>query len=258
MSKFNINFFKGDYMLRENKILFNLYQMYKLFIFYPLLGVSTVTLGFISIFLALLAGQKIASIPGVIWARFNSFVTPMFVKVRGTENIDSTQSYVIVANHQSQYDIFAVYGWLPVDFKWVMKMELRGVPVLGYSCYRMGHVFIDRSNPEVAIRQIKDARNRIKGGTSIVFFPEGHRNSGDKLLPFKKGAFNFAIEAGFPILPVTIIGTGDVLPSNSTALFPGKAELVIHKPIPVDGYNRDNIQELMDESKRIIEEELDL
>jgi len=240
-------------MIRENKILFNLYQIYKLFIFYPLLGASTVILGLMSIFLALVAGQKTASIPGVIWARFNSFFTPMFVKVKGTENIDKKQSYVIVANHQSQYDIFVLYGWLPVDFKWVMKMELRGVPVLGYSCYRIGHVFIDRSNSEAAIQQIKDARDRIKEGTSIVFFPEGHRSSDGRLLPFKKGAFNFALESGFPILPVTIKGTGKILPSNSTALFPGKAELIIHKPLPVNGYSRDNIHLLMEESRRLIE-----
>ena len=244
-------------MLRENKILYNLYQIYKLFIFYPLLGFSTIMFGLLAIFLALVPGQKIASIPGVIWARFNSFFTPMFVTVRGRENINTKKSYVIVANHQSQYDIFVLYGWLPVDFKWVMKMELRGVPVLGYSCYRIGHVFIDRSNSEAAIRQIKDARDRIKKGTSIVFFPEGHRSSDGRLLPFKKGAFNFALESGFPILPVTIKGTGKILPSNSTALFPGKVELVIHKPLSVDEYSRDNIHKLMDQSKKIIESELE-
>lgn len=243
-------------MLRERKYLFYPYQLYKYFIFYPLLGLSTVSLGLLSIIFAVTLNQRTASIPGKIWARFNSFITPMFVRVTGEDNIDKDSSYVIVANHQSQYDIFAIYGWLPVDFKWVMKIELRGIPVLGYSCYRIGHIFIDRSNPQAAIESIIKARERIRKGTSIVFFPEGHRSSDGRLLEFKKGAFVFALETGFPVLPVTIKGTGNILPSNSTALFPGKAELIIHEPVPVNGYNKENIDELIIKARESIQKGL--
>lgn len=244
-------------MLRDKKYLFYPYQLYKYCVFYPLFGLSTVILGLLSIISAFLVNQRIASIPGIIWARFNSFITPMSVRVTGEENIDKDSSYVIVANHQSQYDIFVIYGWLPVDFKWVMKIELRGIPVLGYSCYRIGHIFIDRSNPQAAIDSIIKAKDRIRKGTSIVFFPEGHRSSDGKLLEFKKGAFAFALETGFSILPVTIKGTGNILPSNTTALFPGKAELIIHEPVPVKGYDKENIEELIMKSRESIQKGLD-
>jgi 1-acyl-sn-glycerol-3-phosphate acyltransferase len=203
--------------------------------------------------LSILIHPKTGSVMGVIWAKFNSYITPMFVKVYGRENIDRSRSYVVVANHQSQYDIFVIYGWYPTDFRWVMKIQLRSVPFLGYSCYKIGHVYIDRSNPEAAIASINQAKERIKAGTSIMFFPEGHRGEGKKMLPFKKGAFIFALDMGYPILPVTIVGTDKVLPTNTTALFPGKVKMIIHKPIEISGYSEKNMDELIQKSRDVVE-----
>ncbi len=242
--------------MRDNTILYNLYQVYKYLVFFPLLGMF-ITLDFIVIFIFLfIANERFVQIAGVVWARFNSFITPMFVKVIGTENIDGNQSYVVVANHESQYDIFVVYGWLPIDFRWVMKMELRKVPILGYYCYKAGHIYIDRSNHQSAIESINAAKAKIKGGTSVVFFPEGTRNSG-QLLNFKKGAFKFAIDLGLPILPVTIQGTRKILPTNTIGLFPGNAKMIIHKPIDIAGYTETNIEDLMARTRQIIQQGLD-
>ncbi len=242
--------------MRDNKILYNLYQVYKYLVFFPLLGMF-ITLDFIVIFIFLFtASERSIQIAGVVWARFNSFITPMFVKVSGEENIDRNQSYVVVANHESQYDIFVIYGWLPVDFRWVMKMELRKVPILGYYCYKAGHIYIDRSNHQAAIETINAAKAKIKDGTSVVFFPEGTRNTG-QILDFKKGAFKFALDLGLPILPVTIIGTRKILPTNTIGLFPGNATMVIHKPIDIAGYSESNIGELMDRTKKVIQQGLD-
>ena len=123
-----------------------LYQPYKWLIFGPLLVCTTFLCGALAFLGATLTGPRFGSIFGVIWARLNSLVTPMLVETRGRHNIDKTQSYVIISNHQSQYDIFVLYGWLGIDFKWVMKQELRKVPALGIACERIGHIFIDRSN----------------------------------------------------------------------------------------------------------------
>ena len=79
---------------------------------------------------------------GIVWSRFNAWITPMLVTTRGLEKIDRKQSYVVVSNHQSQYDIFVLYGWLGIDFKWVMKQELRKIPGLGIACEKIGHIFI--------------------------------------------------------------------------------------------------------------------
>ena len=243
--------------MRNIKILFYAYQLYKYVVFYPLLALSTVFLGTLASLMAIVFGAKIATWNGVIWARFNSLITPMFVKVIGREKINKKQSYVVVANHQSQYDIFVIYGWLPLDFRWVMKMELRKVPILGYYCYKAGHIYIDRSDSKAAIDSINAAKSKMKNGTSVVFFPEGTRSVTGQLLEFKKGAFKFALDLGLPVLPITIIGTKEILPANSIGLFPGNAKLVIHKPIDIAGYTEKNIQELMDRAKESIQQGLD-
>lgn len=243
--------------MRKKKFIFELYQVYKVLFFYPFLAINTAVLGTIAAFLAILVHPRVASICGIIWSRLNSYFTPMFVRVKGKENINKNQSYIIVANHQSQYDIFVLYGWLPMDFKWVMKIQLRKVPFLGYACYKIGHVFIDRSNPHAAVDSINKARERITNGTSIVFFPEGHRSDDGNLIPFKKGAFKFALDMQLPLLPATILGTRDILPSNTTDLFPGRAKLVFHKPIDISPYTEENIEDLMEETRKRIQKGLD-
>jgi 1-acyl-sn-glycerol-3-phosphate acyltransferase len=237
--------------LRDNKVLFYLYQGYKFLVFFPLLGIGWSVL--FSVFMALIAAgaYRAASRIPFLWARYSALIIPMTMQVIGIENIDPRQSYVIVANHLSQVDAFVIYGWLPMDFRFVMKKELRNVPVVGPSCFRLGHIYIDRSNHESSVKAINDARKKIRNGTSIFFFPEGHRSDAG-LLPFKKGAFKFTVDIGLPLLPMTIVGSGDILPANTTALFPGKAMLVIHKPIPVEGYNDSNIDELMARARDVI------
>ncbi len=248
---------KAQQLAREDKILLELYQIYKYLVFFPLVAVSTTVMGTAATLLAILVDKKIASVCGIIWARFNSYITPMLVTVIGKEKIQTNKSYVIVANHQSQYDIFVIYGWMPVDFRWVMKIQLRDVPFLGYACYKIGHIYIDRSNPEAAKASINAARDRIKGGTSIMFFPEGTRSVDGGLLDFKKGAFKFALDMNLPVLPVTIVNTRNVLPAKSLKLFPGSAKLIIHDPIDISQHSEETIGEIMNTARKRIQQGLD-
>lgn len=242
--------------MRDIKPLFYLYQVYKFLIIYVFLVLSLIFVTLLSLTLSVFKSERLFQVGGILWGRFNGFITPMLVSTEGKENVDKKQSYIVVANHLSLYDIYLIYGWLPVDFRWVMKQELRKVPILGFFCYRAGHVFINRSNPESARSSINAAKERIKDGTSIFFFPEGTRSNDERLLPFKKGAFKLAIDMNLPILPVTIVGTQDILPNNTTDLFPGKAKLIIHKPIDINNYNDNNIQALIDRAQTIIQEPL--
>ncbi len=242
-------------MKRKNSI-FYIYQIYKFIIYMPFIALSTSVLTTISIMLTMIINQKSGTIIGKIWARLNAYMIPMLINVSGVENIQKNTSYIVVANHQSHLDIFVVYGWLPIDFRWVMKMELRKVPFLGYFCYIAGHVFIDRSNSASALESINKAKEKIKNGISILFFPEGTRTTTRELLPFKKGAFKFALDTNLPILPVTLIGTMDILPSNTMDLFPGKAKMIIHEPIDISPYNEENMQELMDKVRTIFETDI--
>lgn len=243
-------------LLREYPVLLNLYQVYKWLVVVPILAITTTFFGTAATILAIVFGPKVATVMGIIWSRLNSLAAPMLVKVIGEEKIDINQSYVIVANHQSHYDIFVIYGWMPVDFRWVMKIQLRKVPFLGYSCYKIGHVFIDRSHPDKAKASINAAKERIKGGTSIMFFPEGTRSMDGNIHEFKKGAFKFALDMGLPVLPVTIVNTRNVLPAKSMKLFAGRAKLVIHDPIDIGAYSEETMDELMAMARRRIEQGL--
>jgi 1-acyl-sn-glycerol-3-phosphate acyltransferase len=176
----------------------------------------------------------------------------MRVKVTGRENIDPEQSYVVVSNHQSHYDIFVLYGFLGIDFRWIMKHELRKVPAIGVSCDRLGHIFIDRSNHQAALATIDAAKEKIANGTSVLFFPEGTRSRSGRLKSFKKGAFHFARDLELPVLPLTIIGTRDVLPADGIDLKPGRARLIIHPPVALNGTEREEVAELVTEVRDII------
>ncbi|MFW5811168.1 MAG: lysophospholipid acyltransferase family protein [Thermodesulfobacteriota bacterium] len=237
--------------------LWYLYQPYKWLVLGPAIVLSTVVFGFLALILLVFMKPKFPSrFCGTLWARINAWVTPMWVTVTGRENMDRRKSYVIVSNHQSQYDIFVLYGWLGVDFKWIMKKELRKVPVIGLACDKLGHIFIDRSDRKAALATIQQAKSKIRGGTSVLFFPEGTRSRSLRMLPFKKGAFKMALDLDLPILPITIVGTRDVLPPDSIDIFPGKAEMIIHEPVAIHGYNDDNIKQLMEKIRNIIQEPL--
>ena len=104
------------------RILYILYQPYKWLFFIPFLAINTTFFGLLTILLSYIASGKVASyIGGSIWAKLNTVLTPMLVNVTGRSNIQPRQSYIIVANHLSLYDIFLIYGWLGIDFKWVIS-----------------------------------------------------------------------------------------------------------------------------------------
>jgi len=231
-----------------------LYQPYKWLVVIPFLLLSTIFLGALAIVIATTVSPKLASATcGVWWSRLNGFITPMLVSVRGRRHIDKKQSYVIISNHLSHYDIFVLYGWLGIDFKWVMKKELRNIPALGAACEKLGHIYIDRSDRETAIASLREAKKKIVNGTSILFFPEGTRSTSGKMGPFKKGAFVMALDLGIPILPITILHTEKILPSRTMDLFPGRASMVVHEPIDVSGYGAESLGELMTAVREVIQ-----
>ncbi len=228
-----------------------LFQLYKLLVYLPILLLSTALISSTLAIYDAFGGQKYKRVLAMLWARINARAAPSSVSVTGEQHIIPNQSYVVVANHQSQFDILAIYGWLKLDIRWVMKKELRKVPFLGYACQVLGHVIIDRSNHQAALESINRAKSKLHNGTSIFFFPEGTRSLDGELLPFKKGAFMLARELGLPILPITIKGTREILPAKSTHLMPGQAQIIIHEPIPVQ--ETDNLTRLMEQARHAIQ-----
>ena len=238
----------------KKDLIWYLYQPYKYLVFIPILGISGMIFAIIAIVLAIFVNPRLGNlVGGVSWSRVSSFFTPMYVKIRGMENIDRKQSYIVISNHQSHYDIFVVYGWLKMDMKWVMKKELRKIPFIGYACEKVGHIIIDRSDKNQAIEELERAKKRIVNGTSVMFFPEGTRSRDGSIGRFKKGAFVMALQLGLPILPVTINGTRRILPSGSMDLRPGKAEAIVHPAIDTSPYSEGNMDELIAKCRQVIE-----
>ena len=244
--------FAKNFQMR--KLLYIVYQPYKWLFFYPFLALNTLLFSLIAVIFSILFGHKTGSYwGGAVWSRVNAFFTPMLVKTEGKHHIDPKTSYVIVPNHQSYWDIFLLYGWLGIDIKWIMKKELRKIPGLGYASATVGHIFIDRSNTRKAMESLNEARKRLTNGTSVVIFPEGTRSKSGRMLPFKRGAFKMAIDLNLPILPVTIIGTNDILPAKSLNLMPGKVKMIVHQPININNYDNNNIRERMEHVREVIE-----
>ena len=212
-----------------------LYTAYKWVFVLPILVLTTTILGSLIIALSFLGAPDYASrVFGTLWAKINTKAALIGVQTTGKEHIKQGQSYVVVANHQSLLDIYLLYGYLGIDVKWVMKQELRAVPVLGLACEMMGHVIVDRSNTASALASMERARERIKDGMSVIFFAEGTRSRSGELKPFKKGAFRMAQELNLPILPITIQNTRHILPSDTIDLRPGVTRMTIGKPISVE------------------------
>jgi 1-acyl-sn-glycerol-3-phosphate acyltransferase len=225
---------------------FYLYQIYVWCFLAPVGLLISFIAGWLTVLVAVLFNSRVASrYVAANWGRILGWITPMFVTVEGKENADPSRTYVVVLNHQSQYDIFLVYGWLNLDLKWVMKEELRKVPGIGPGCEKAGHIFVDRSNPEKARQAVTEALDRVGDGVGILFFAEGSRSLDGKLKAFKKGAFRTAVSQQLPILPVTIDGTRNIQPPRALTIRPGRVRLVIHPAIEVKGDDASDIRDLM-------------
>ncbi len=242
-----------NYNAPMKSLLANLYQIYAWIVVYPLAWVLTAVTAIIVSLLSILGAVKFAGrYVARLWGRLILWITPVWVTRKGQEHIAPNQSYVVVANHQSTYDILLVYGYLPLDFKWVMKIELRKMPFVGFACEKMGHIYVDRRNRQASIRAMQAAKDKLVDGNSVFFFPEGTRSNGIELKPFKKGAFRMARDLQLPILPVSISGADGVMPSGGIKILPGKITMTFHEPISVEKMNKHNNQEIILMAERAV------
>jgi 1-acyl-sn-glycerol-3-phosphate acyltransferase len=213
--------------------------------------VSTITLGCIAVLICPLT-PRVAFHCGTLWAWLLCRLAFTRVRVVDKQNARKGQSYIIMSNHQSHFDVLAFYGHWGRQFRWVIKKELRSVPGLGWYCAAGGHIFIDRSSREKSIEILKRARPLLDGGISVVFFPEGTRSRDGRLREFKKGGFMMALDLGLPILPVSISGSRHVLPGRTLQLLPGRIRIAIHKPIDVTQYGPERRDELIADVRKAI------
>lgn len=188
----------------------------------------------------------------ILWARFVLFISGVKASATGMDHVDRSRSHIIIANHQSLYDIPAIVTTLGIQFRWVIKKELLKIPLFGYALYASKNIFIDRSNRAQTIATLRKGIARLPRGASLIFFAEGTRSVDGRLQKFKKGGFVTAIDSGFPILPVTVNGSRAVLPKKSLAFSPGKIQVVIGEPIDSSAYTHDRVDALIERTRGVI------
>lgn len=228
------------------------YQLYKWPVYIPLMLINSIFCATLAALFSILISPRAGDFWGKAWAKITCWITPVIVKVHGRENVMPGQSYVVVANHQTGFDIFMLYGYLGINFKWIMKKELRKLPFIGYASEKVGHIFIDRSSARASVKSLEEARQKLTKGTSVVIFPEGTRSKSSTIRPFKRGAFKLALDLELPVLPVTIVNSWRIKRHGFMNIVPGRAALVIHPPIKTGNFT-DNPEALMKTTREAIE-----
>jgi len=191
------------------------------------------------------------------WGRGILFASRIKVTVNGLAQIDPTQSYVYMSNHQSNFDIPVLLACLPVQFRWLAKAELFKIPIFGRAMRGAGYVKIDRFNQKSAFESIDEAAAKIKNGVSVMIFPEGTRSRDGKIRSFKKGGFVMALDAGVPIVPIVLKGTRAIMEKSSLKINTGEVSLSIEPPVATAGYTRENKDNLIESVRAVIREGLE-
>ena len=239
-------------------LLWVIYPLWRPF-YLVLLIVNTALLATIVVCLSLFdRNGNLVHYVGRFWSLLNLYLAGTRVKLIGHQNLENNRAYIVMSNHQSLFDVWALIGKLPLQIRWIVKQELRRVPLFGYALERMGHLYIDRKDPRGAYHRIESRAGKLHQGTSFVIFPEGTRSPDGRLQKFRKGGAAMALASGAPILPVTVNGGRFALPKGTLALMPGKIEIIISPPIDPAPFGPDRAGELMDHVKKAIAGNLDL
>lgn len=154
-------------------------------------------------------------------------------EVAGMENLEGLDSFVLVSNHQSLFDILAIIDLIPREVRFVAKRELKGIPLIGFILGRSCNIVIDRDSGGRAIRRAVEA---ARAGYSICVFAEGHRFSDNRVHEFNDGAAWLAIATRLPCIPMAVSGTLALMPRGAKFVIPGgHIRIALGKPIETKG-----------------------
>src|SRR6202047_1099170 len=158
------------------------------------------------------------------------------IKLVGLDKIDPAGTYIFMSNHVSNLDPPIIIPLVPGRTSVLAKREIWKIPIVNKALDLAEIVPVERSNRDSAISSIRRAGEVMRHHINMTIFPEGTRSADGRLMPFKKGPFHLAAETGFPIVPVTILGTYEMLPKGSAIVKSGTATLVFHPPIDPGRY----------------------
>jgi 1-acyl-sn-glycerol-3-phosphate acyltransferase len=193
------------------------------------------------------ASGRVFSVHARFWGRGSLFLAGTRVRLTGVEHLPAGP-VIFMSNHQSGFDIPTLLAVLPLETCWIAKKELFDIPVFGSAMGRGGYIPLDRRDAHRALKSLEMAVKVVRSGRSLLIFPEGTRSMDFRLLPFKRGGFKLALQAGVPVVPLTINGSGRVNPAGSIRLYPGRISVTLHRPImPPAGVSRAQAEALLRE-----------
>jgi 1-acyl-sn-glycerol-3-phosphate acyltransferase len=163
-----------------------------------------------------------------------------------------------MSNHQGSYDIFALLGHLPYQFKWLAKKELFSIPFFGWAMAAAGYISIDREGTRETVEAMNVAAQKIQDGMSVVIFPEGSRSPDGSIQPFKKGGFTLAIKSKVPIVPIAISGSRDIMPKDKLTATAGEIRMFVDHPIETQHCSSKDRGPLMKKVRETISENFKL
>lgn len=201
----------------------------------PAIAVYTIVLGTLSIGSSLFERRGyFAHWCARTWSRLILWTTGVRVDVSGLDRLEPGRTYVFVSNHQSIYDIPILFWSLPYQLRIIAKASLGHFPFLGWHLRRTGHMLVDRRRPDRS-RIFSWANRLTASGLSLIVFPEGTRSRDGKVGTFKGGSFYLALEAGLPVVPLSVVGSRHVMLKGRLATYPGHVKLMVHDPIDTTG-----------------------
>jgi 1-acyl-sn-glycerol-3-phosphate acyltransferase len=221
-------------------------------------GALLLIFGPTAILVSALAGHREWVYPWALFGGRNWLrLSGMKVRVSGAEMLDPNRSYVFIANHRSYLDTATLFAFLGRRIGMISKKEVLKVPILGYGMGYVNIMAIDRTNRERAIKTMEAATDRLRSGISFGVFAEGTRAKPGEFLPFKKGAFYMAAQAGVPIVPVAIKNTDVLMGKGTGQARTGTIEMVLLPAVDTTGFKTDvEVQTLVDKVQQAIAKEL--
>jgi 1-acyl-sn-glycerol-3-phosphate acyltransferase len=187
-----------------------------------------------------------------LWGKTALLANQVKVKVKGVENLKGEGPYIFMSNHQGSYDIFALLGYLPFQFKWLAKKELFSIPFFGWVMAAAGYISIDREGSRETVESMNKAAERIRDGMSVVIFPEGSRSPDGTIQPFKKGGFTLAIKSKAPIVPLALTGSREIMPKERLTASSGEIRIRVDRPIETIHYSMKDRKDLMEKVRETI------
>src|SRR5712692_5313982 len=206
---------------------------------------------------------RLANRPDLVypWAEWGARtwlrLTGVKMKVTGREQLDAKQPYVFVSNHRSYLDAAPLFAYTGRRMGMIGKKELLKAPILGYGMGFVNVISIDRSNRERAVESIQEATRRLRSGISFGVCPEGTRARPGEMLPFKKGAFHMAVQAGVPVVPIAIRNSDRLMGRGTGEAWPGTIEMVLLPPVETSWVSSDDdLRKLVEQVQGLIMKEL--